>query len=77
MLDVYNSEREIMSAQVAALKMNPYDVLIQPKVGMYSWLEGQLINTFVQRGVDAAQEAVPRIKELLRLGARKPERATV
>jgi predicted acylesterase/phospholipase RssA len=65
MIDVYNSEREITSAQVAALKMHPYDVLIQPKVGMYSWTETQMMDLFVQRGVEAAEEALPRIRELL------------
>jgi NTE family protein len=75
MIDVYNSEREIMAAQVAALKMNVYDVLIEPKVGMYSWTESQLMDVFVQRGVEAAEAALPRIKELLRVGALRGGRA--
>jgi NTE family protein len=76
MLDVSQSEREIMSAQVAVLKMQPYDVLIQPKVGMYSWMESQHIDEFVRRGAQAAEAALPRIKALLSPGARKARRMT-
>ena len=69
MLDVSQSEREIMSAQVAVLKMQPYDVLIRPKVGMYSWTEAQHIDEFVQRGLEAARAALPEIRERLKPGA--------
>ena len=67
---------QIMSAQVAVLKMQPYDVLIEPKVGMYSWTESQMIDVFVQRGMDAAEAVLPRIKELLSPGASKVRRMT-
>ena len=49
-LEIYQSQREIMEAQIAVLKMNPYDVLIAPKVGMYSALEANRLDEFVERG---------------------------
>src|SRR5262249_39560773 len=52
-LEIYQSQREIMEAQIAVLKMNPFDVLISPKVGMYSALEAHRLDEFVQRGEDA------------------------
>jgi NTE family protein len=77
MFEVSQSEREIMSAQVALLKMQPVDVLITPKVGMYSWMEGNRIDTFIQIGEDAARAAVPKIKELLKPGVRRTRRVWV
>ena len=69
--------REIMEAQIAVLKMNPYDVLIAPKVGMYSALEAHHLDVFVQRGEEAARAAIPQIKELLTPGTRKVRRVVV
>jgi NTE family protein len=77
MFEVSQSEREIMSAQVALLKMHPVDVLITPKVGMYSWMEGNRIDTFVRIGEEAARAAVPKIKELLKPGVRRTRRVWV
>lgn len=77
MMDVFGSERECMSAQVAILKMRPFDVLIAPKVGRYNWTEGDRIDTFVQLGETAARAAIPEIKELLKSGVRRVRRVSV
>lgn len=77
MLDVYNSEREIMSAQVAIQTMKPFDVLIAPKVGMYNWTEGNRIDTFIKIGEEAARAAIPQIRELLKPGVRAAGRVWV
>jgi NTE family protein len=68
-MEVSQSQREVMEAGIALLRMDPYDVLIAPRVGMYSALEAQRIDTFVRRGEEAARAAMPRIRELLRPGA--------
>ncbi|HKP54972.1 MAG TPA: cyclic nucleotide-binding and patatin-like phospholipase domain-containing protein [Chloroflexia bacterium] len=72
--EITGSEREMMAAQVAILKMNPYDVLIAPKVGRYSWTEARRIDEFVRLGEEAARTAIPQIKALLQPGARKVRR---
>ncbi|HET7081213.1 MAG TPA: cyclic nucleotide-binding and patatin-like phospholipase domain-containing protein [Chloroflexia bacterium] len=74
--EIYNSMREIMEAQIAILKMAPYDVLISPKVGMYSALEAERLDEFVRLGEEAANAQIDQIKELLKPGAvRKRARA--
>jgi NTE family protein len=67
--EIYNSMREIMEAQIAVLKMAPYDVLISPKVGMYSALEAERLDEFVRLGEEAATAQIDQIKQLLRPGA--------
>jgi NTE family protein len=69
-LDVFNSDREIMSAEIAAYKQIWADVVITPKVGMYSWLEGSRIDDFVRLGEEAARAALPQIQALLATGVR-------
>jgi NTE family protein len=75
--EIYQSMREIMEAQIAVLKMDPYDVLIAPKVGMYGALEAQHLDLFVQRGEEAARAALPEIKDLLKPGVRKMRKVVV
>jgi NTE family protein len=75
--EIYQSMREIMEAQIAILKMTPYDVLIAPKVGMYGALEAQHLDLFVQLGEEAARQAMPQIKELLKPGTRKVRRVMI
>jgi hypothetical protein len=65
-MEVYQSQREVMEAAIALLKMNPYDVLIAPRVGMYSATDANRIDTFVKRGEEAARAALPQIRELLK-----------
>jgi len=67
-LEVYNSMREIMEAQIAILKMAPYDVLISPKVGMYSATEAERLDEFVRLGEEAARSQLAGIQALLTPG---------
>jgi NTE family protein len=67
-LEIYNSMREIMEAQIAILKMAPYDVLIAPKVGMYSATEAERLDEFVRLGEEAARAQLPSIQALLKPG---------
>jgi NTE family protein len=73
-LDVSHSESEIMAAQIAILRMWPYDVLIAPRVGKYHWREASRMDEFIRLGIEAAQAEVPRIKQLLQPGARAVHR---
>jgi NTE family protein len=75
-MEISQSQREVMEAGIALLRMDPYDVLIAPRVGMYSALEAQRIDTFVRRGEEAARAAMPRIRELLSPNARVGAAAT-
>jgi NTE family protein len=68
-LEIYNSMREIMEAQIAILKMAPYDVLIAPKVGMYSATEAERLDEFIRLGEEAARAQIDTIKQLLKPGA--------
>jgi NTE family protein len=76
-MEVYQSQREVMEAAIALLKMNPYDVLIAPRVGMYSATDANRIDTFVKRGEEAAQAALPQIRELLKPRVRSEQPASV
>jgi NTE family protein len=67
-LEIYNSMREIMEAQIAILKMAPYDVLIAPKVGMYSATEAERLDEFVRLGEEAARAQLSSIQALLKPG---------
>jgi NTE family protein len=71
MLELSHSEAEIMAGQIAVLKMKPYDVLIQPKVGQYHWRDGRRITEFVRLGEAATRAALPQIRDLLQPGARR------
>jgi NTE family protein len=71
-LEIYNSMREVMEAQIAILKMTPYDVLIAPKVGMYSALEAERLDEFVRLGEEAACAQIAQIQALLQPGAALP-----
>ncbi|MDQ6747956.1 MAG: patatin-like phospholipase domain-containing protein [Candidatus Dormibacteraeota bacterium] len=73
-LEIYNSMREIMEAQIAILKMTPYDVLISPKVGMYSATEAERLDEFVRLGEEAARAQIDTIKQLLKPGAARGRR---
>ncbi|HUS13841.1 MAG TPA: cyclic nucleotide-binding and patatin-like phospholipase domain-containing protein [Chloroflexia bacterium] len=73
-LEIYNSMREIMEAQIAILKMAPYDVLIAPKVGMYSATETERLDEFVRLGEEAAQSQISAIKQLLKPGTIRQRR---
>jgi NTE family protein len=73
-LEVYNSMREIMEAQIAILKMTPYDVLISPRVGMYSATETERLGEFVRLGEEAARAQIETIKALLKPGAIRTQR---
>jgi len=73
-LEIYNSMREIMEAQIAVLKMAPYDVLISPKVGMYSATEAERLDEFVRLGEEAAKTQVDNIKQLLKPGVLRQRR---
>lgn len=65
-LEVFLTERDITAAQIAELQMHPYDVLIAPKVGVYTATDAARIDEFVRIGEAAAQEALPQMHALLR-----------
>jgi NTE family protein len=74
LLEVFLTEREITSAQIAELRMHPYDVLIAPKVGVYTATDAARIKEFIRIGEEAAREALPQIQALLRDEARPVRR---
>jgi NTE family protein len=70
LLEVFLTEREITSAQIAELRMHPYDVLVAPQVGVYTATDAARINEFVRIGEAAARKALPQIQALLRAETR-------
>ncbi len=72
-LDVSHSESEIMAAAVARLNMQPFDVLVAPRVGKYHWREGRRLAQFVRLGEDAARAALPQIQALVQPRAHESE----
>jgi NTE family protein len=55
----------IMEREIIKTKMMPMDVVINPRVGIYSSMEYDKAAEFIRLGEEAAQEEIGRIKELI------------
>jgi predicted acylesterase/phospholipase RssA/CRP-like cAMP-binding protein len=55
----------IMEREIIKTKMMPVDVVINPRVGIYSSMEYDKAAEFICLGEEAAQEEIDRIKELI------------
>ena len=55
----------IMEREIVKTRMTPVDVLIKPKVEVYSAMNYDKAEEFLQIGRSAAEEALPLIKKLL------------
>lgn len=55
----------IMEREIIKTKMMPMDVVISPRVGIYSSMEYDKAEEFIRLGEEAAQEEIGRIKELI------------
>ena len=55
----------IMEREIIKTKMMPVDVVINPRVGIYSSMEYDKAAEFIRLGKEAAQEEIGRIKELI------------
>jgi NTE family protein len=55
----------IMEREIIKTKMMPMDVIINPRVGIYSSMEYDKAAEFIRLGEEAAQEEIGRIKELI------------
>ncbi len=55
----------IMEREIIKTKMMPVDVVINPRVGIYSFMEFDKAKDLIRLGEEAAQEEIGRIKELI------------
>ena len=64
-LGVLSNMMSIMEREIVKTRMTPVDVLIKPKVEVYSAMNYDKAEEFLQIGRSAAEEALPLIKKLL------------
>jgi NTE family protein len=55
----------IMEREIVKTRMNPVDVLIRPKVEVYTSMDYDKAEEFVQLGRDATQKELPVLEKLL------------
>jgi hypothetical protein len=55
----------IMEREIIKTRMNPVDVLIQPRVEIYTSMDYDKADNFVQLGREAAELELPNLKNLL------------
>jgi len=64
-LSVLGNMMAIMEREIIKTRMNPVDVLIQPRVEIYTSMDYDKANEFVQLGREAAEQELPNLKNLL------------
>jgi NTE family protein len=64
-LEVVMNMMGIMEREIIKTKMMPVDVVINPRVGIYSFIEFDKAQGLIRLGEEAAQEEIGRIKELI------------
>lgn len=64
-LDVLSNMMAIMEREIIKTRMNPVDVLIQPRVEVYTSMEYDKAEEFIHLGREAAKHELPNIKKLL------------
>jgi predicted acylesterase/phospholipase RssA/CRP-like cAMP-binding protein len=57
----------IMEREIIKTKMMPVDVVINPRVGIYSFMEFDKAEEIIRLGEEAAQQEIGRIKEMISL----------
>lgn len=62
---VLSNMMSIMEREIVKTRMTPVDVLIKPKVEVYSTINYDKAEDFLQIDRDATEEALPLIKQLL------------
>jgi predicted acylesterase/phospholipase RssA/CRP-like cAMP-binding protein len=64
-LEVVMNMMGIMEREIIKTKMMPVDVVINPRVGIYSFIEFDKAKDLIRLGEEAAQEEIGRMKELV------------
>jgi NTE family protein len=64
-LGVVTNMMGIMEREIIKTKMTPVDVVINPRVGIYGFMEYDKAEELIRLGEEAAQEEIGRIKELI------------
>jgi predicted acylesterase/phospholipase RssA/CRP-like cAMP-binding protein len=64
-LEVVMNMMGIMEREIIKTKMMPVDVVINPRVGIYSFIEFDKAKDLIRLGEEAAQEEIGRMKELI------------
>ncbi len=62
---VLSSMMAIMEREIVKTRMSPVDVLIRPKVEIYTSMDYDKANEFVQLGRDATEKEMPLLKQIL------------
>jgi NTE family protein len=73
-LGVVTNMMGIMEREIIKTKMTPVDVVINPRVGIYGFMEYDKAEDLIQLGEEAAQEEIGRIKELISPRRRREQR---
>ncbi|MDX1523926.1 MAG: hypothetical protein R3264_20020, partial [Anaerolineae bacterium] len=64
-LGVLSSMMSIMEREIIRTRMSPVDVLIRPKVEVYTAMDYDKADEFIRLGEEAAQHELPLLQELL------------
>ncbi len=62
---VLSSMMAIMEREIVKTRMTPVDILIRPKVELYTAMDYDKAEEFMKLGVEAAAQQLPRIKEVI------------
>jgi len=73
-LGVVTNMMGIMEREIIKTKMTPVDVVINPRVGIYGFMEYDKAEELIRLGEEAAQEEISRIKELISPRRRREQR---
>ena len=64
-LGVLSSMMAIMEREIVKTRMSPVDVLIRPKVEIYTSMDYDKAENFLQLGREATEKELPLLKEVL------------
>jgi NTE family protein len=62
-LGLFSNYQSIMEREIIKTRLNPVDVLIHPRVEVYTAMDYQHANDFIRLGEEAAEQAIEEIKQ--------------
>jgi NTE family protein len=65
LLGVLSNYQSLMEREIIKTRLSPVDVLIHPRVGVYTAMDYQHAANFIRLGEEAAEQAIDAIKQKL------------
>lgn len=64
-MDIFMNTMRIMQHELGKFRAAPADLTITPQLSEFTWVEFYKTKDLIERGAEAAEEALPQIRRLL------------